>query len=165
MQTVGHDGVWMGRRVEMTRVGMGNVHGLKTKWVQVEESVSRKGGVLLIVVADHFISGIEPDSRSRCRCSRMSQRRHGRIRSAKDYIRLFPAISRFPAFRPCLKRAGAPVATAPTPSVLVVAAGASMSLPVCSTHCGRASRRARRTRRTIKADGPNAGRNGGRAMG
>ncbi len=96
VQTVGHDGVWMGRRVEMTRVGMGNVHGLKTKWVQVEESVSRKGGVLLIVVADHFISGIEPDFRSRCRCSRMSQRRHGRIRSAKDYIRLFPVFSRFP---------------------------------------------------------------------
>lgn len=61
--------------------------------------------------------------------SLQSQRRHGRIRSAKEYIRLFPVFSRFPAFRPCLSRAGSPVATAPTPSVLVVAADASMSLP------------------------------------
>lgn len=92
VQTVGHDGVWMGRRVEMPRVGMGNVHGLKTKWVQVEESVSRKGGVLLIVVADHFISGIEPDSRSRCRCSPNAvTEEFGRLKNIFAFFQSFPA--------------------------------------------------------------------------
>lgn len=81
----------------MTRVGVGNVHGLKTKWVQVEESVSRKGGVLLIVVADHFHIG----HRARFEIS-LSLQSHVPKAVTEEFARLknifvfFQPFSRFP---------------------------------------------------------------------
>ena len=74
----------------------------------------REKAALLIVVADHGISGLGSPMVDLVvqSCCRMS-RRHGRILSANEYILLFslPFSRHFRA----LFRAGIPLVTAPTP--------------------------------------------------